>query len=402
MTWAFEDGGPQRRQVVPGALGAAGAHLEVTTRVAPVTTMVVRGPAGEVYLLRHQPGSPSAALVEQLHPLTLEPLATSPALAAGPVWPGGLGVHPDGGLHVVFGNHAHRLGPELQPEASRRLPRERPYNSFVVLADGHLVTKDFAGARPDHPVAASEREPCELVVLEPVGLEVVARLVLPEPSIARLSADGTTIVVVGDTSLLFVEWDGSTLALQPERTARYRTVEGQGYGWDCVLTGGAAWLLDDGEGSEGYSGTLRGHGVATAPLHLVRVDLATSEVAMVEVCGRPGGLIANPPVVDVERGIAVGYDSGNGVIAGFDMATLERRWQREQDHGSHLLLYEASGEVVTGDGPEVVVLDVASGAELARADTGSGMQSVLFPCPGGDRDLYLCSFLTVARVAVTN
>jgi hypothetical protein len=90
------------------------------------------------------------------------------------------------------------------------------------------------------------------------------------------------------------------------------------------------------------------------------------------------------------------------VIAGFDMATLERRWQREQDHGSHLLLYEASGEVVTGDGPEVVVLDVASGAELARADTGSGMQSVLFPCPGDDRDLYLCSFLTVARVAVTN
>jgi hypothetical protein len=313
-----------------------------------------------------------------------------------------VGVHPDGGIHVVFGNHAHRLDAALQPVASRELPRPKPYNSFVVLADGHLVTKDFGGSRPDQPVAAADREPCELVVLEPVGLEIVDRLVLPEPSIARLSADGDTIVVVGDTSLLFVAWDGRSLALQPDRTARYRTMGGQGYGWDCVLAGGAAWFLDDGEGSEGYTGTLRGHGVATAPLHLVRVDLATNEVTMAEVCGRPGGLIANPPVVDVERGIAVGYDSGNGVVAGFDIATLERRWQRDQDHGSHLLLYEGSGEVVTGDGPEVVVLDVTSGEELARVDTGSGMQSVLFPCPGDDRDLYLCSFLTVVRVAVSN
>jgi hypothetical protein len=48
----------------------------------------------------------------------------------------------------------------------------------------------------------------------------------------------------------------------------------------------------------------------------------------------------------------------------------------------------------------VVVLDVATGEERARADTGSGMQSVLFPVPGWDRDLYLCSFLTVSRIAV--
>ena len=69
-------------------------------------------------------------------------------------------------------------------------------------------------------------------------------------------------------------------------------------------------------------------------------------------------------MVDLAAGIAVGYDSGNGVLAGFDVATLERRWQRDQDHGSHLLLYERSGELVTGDGPDVVVLDIATGREL--------------------------------------
>jgi hypothetical protein len=402
MTWAFEDGGPQRTQLVPGTLGAASARLEVTTRIAPVTTMVVGGPDGDVYLLRHTPGTPSASVVERIDPVTLEPLATSPELPAGPTWPGGIGVHPDGGIHVVFGNHAHRLDADLRPVASCQLPRDRPYNSFVVLADGHLVTKDFGGSRPDHPVRVAEREPCELVVLDPVRLAVVARLVLPEASIARLSADGTTIYVVGDTSLLVVEWDGGGLTLQADRAARYRTMDGQGCGWDCVIAGGAAWFLDDGEGAEGYTGTLRDKGVATAPLHLVRVDLASAELAMAEVCGRRGGLIANPPVVDVERGVAVGYDSGNGVIAGFDVHTLERRWQRDQDHASHLLLYEGSGEVVTGDGADVVVLDIVTGTELARADTGSGMQSVLFPAPGLDHDLYLCSFLTLARVAVVN
>jgi outer membrane protein assembly factor BamB len=303
---------------------------------------------------------------------------------------------------VVFGNHVHRLDAELQPVASQELPRQRPYNSFVVLADGHLATKDFAGSTPARAVPAGEREPSELVVLDPGTLEIADRLVLPEPSIARLSADGNDLFVVGDSSLLVATWDGHRLALAADRTVRYRTEPGQGYGWDCVLAGGCAWFLDDGEGTEAYAGSLRGKGLATVPLHLLRCDLATGELATVEVSGLPGGIVANPPVIDADRGIAVGYDTGNGVLAGFDLDTLEVRWRRDQDHGSHLLLYAASGELVTGDHADVVVLDVATGAERARVDTGSGMQSVLFPAPGWDHDLYLCSFLTVTRVAVVS
>jgi hypothetical protein len=37
---------------------------------------------------------------------------------------------------------------------------------------------------------------------------------------------------------------------------------------------------------------------------------------------------------------------------------------------------------------------------LARADTGSPVQSVLFGAPGFDRDFYMCSFTTVSRIAV--
>jgi hypothetical protein len=88
------------------------------------------------------------------------------------------------------------------------------------------------------------------------------------------------------------------------------------------------------------------------------------------------------------------------VIAGFDLDTLEPRWRRDQDHASHLLLYEDTGELVTGDGDDVVILEIATGRELARASTGAGLQSVLFPAPGNDSDFYVCTFLTVSRVTV--
>jgi hypothetical protein len=402
MAWSFEDGGPRRSQLVPGGLHLGdGESLAVTTRIAPAATMAVGGPDGALYLLRHTAGDGAICFVERIDPLTLEPVSQSAELAGGPVWPGGLGVAADGSLHVVFGNHAHHLAADLGVIASRELPRRRPYNSFVTLPDGHLVTKDFGGSRPGVHVDAGDREPCELLVLDPETLAVVAALVMPEPSIARLSADDDSVYVVGDTSLLRARWDGARLALDDGFRARYRVMDGQTFGWDCVLASGAAWFLDDGDGSENYNGTLRGNGVSTAPLHLVRADLSTGEVRMAEVCGLPGGLVANPPVVDTRRGVVVGYDSGNGVMVGFDLETLEPRWRRDQDHGSHLLLYEETGELVTGDHADVVVLDIASGRELARADTGAGVQSVLFPTPGDARDFYVCTFMGISRVAVS-
>jgi hypothetical protein len=402
VTWRYEDGGPSRLQTVPGGLGIShGSRLDVTFRAAPATTLVV-GDGVRTFLLRHTAGEGAVSFVEQIDPITLESFHRSPDLTGGPVWPGGAGVAPDGFIHVVFGNHAHRLDHDLHVVATCQLPRNKPYNSFVPLPDGHLVTKDFGGSRPDLTVAPRDREACELVVLEPVGLDIVARLVLPEASIARLSADDSHVYVVGDTHLLRAEWDGTTLSLDEGFAPRYRVVDGQTYGWDCVIAAGAAWFLDDGDGSERYVGTFRGLGVSSAPLHLVRVDLATAEVTLTEVCGRPMGLVANPPLVDESRGVVIGYDSGNGVMAAFDIPTLGLRWQRSQDHASHFLLYPDTGEVVSNDNSDVVVLDISTGSELARADTGHGMQLVLFPAPGMGCDFYVCSFIGVSHVVVTS
>ena len=410
--WPAEDGGARRRQV-PAAphrglgLGAR-RELVVTHRESPGTTMVVLRDPGEVYVLRHGFGPEVEAWVEQVDPLTLDVVRASPMLPAGPMWPGGLACHADGSLHVVFGNHAHRLSASLERLASAGLPRPRPYNSFVVLPDGHLVTKDFAGQRPGQPV--EPREPAELLVLDPVDLAIVDRLVVPEPSIARLSADGDDIYVVGDTSLLRVRWDGAALDLDDDFTAPYRTLEGQTYGWDAVIAAGAAWFLDDGEGTDRYNGAFTGQGISTSPLHIVRVDLATSAVTLTEVCGQPGGLIANPPLVDEDRRIVVGFDSGNGVLAAFDLmvdGSLSPRWSHPQNHASHLLLFPDSGELVSAhhDGgrmaEQVVVRDIGTGEELARADTGGALQSAVFPAAGWDADAYLTSFSTLTRVSAT-
>jgi hypothetical protein len=369
--------------------------------------MVVTRDPGELYLLRHTAGDAAVSFVERVDPESLEPLAVSPELAGGPAWPGSLAAHANGSLYVVFGEHAHRLDPDLGVVASAALPRHLPYNGFVVMDDGTIVTKDFAGSRPGRLVAAADRLGCQLLALEPERLEVVAACTLPEPSIARLSAEGDTVYVVGDTSLLRVRWDGERLRHDEGFVVPYRTREGQTYGWDCVLCGGAAWFLDDGDGGEGYTGTLRGHGRSTAPLQLLRADLEDATLVATEICAEPGGLVTNPPVVDLERGVAVGYDSGNGVMAAFTIGAdggLAPRWRRHQDHAAHMVLF-GTGQLVTGDfdagrgAEQAVVLDISTGDELCRVDTHSPLQSVLFPAVGHGGDVYCCTFATLTRLS---
>jgi hypothetical protein len=410
--WPAEDGGARRPQSGAGtfaglAAASAAGSTTVVSRDAVGATMTVLREPGEVYLLGHTIGDGATAWVERIDPVTLEPLARVDGLAGGPTWPGGIAAHADGSLHVVFGNHAHRLSADLGVEVTAQLPRDRPYNSFVTMPDGHLVTKDFGGRRPGE-AEGPPAPPAELLVLDPVTLAVVASCELPEQSVARLSADGATVYAVGDTALHRLHWDGVALTLDAGFAPRYRTLAGQSHGWDAVIALGAAWFLDDGAGSENYAGTLRGQGLSTAPLHLVRVDLDTAAVTLTEICGRPGGLIANPPLIDVERRIALGYDTGNGVLAAFDIAgdgTLSARWRHDQSHGSHLLADPDEGLVLTLDHDaerwmeQLVVRDLSTGDEVLRVDSGSPLQSVLFPGRGWGRCVYVCTFSTLSALS---
>ena len=409
--WPAEDAGPRRQQVAAGAFaGLQTAEPRVVSRDAHGATMVVRRDPGEVFLHGHSVGGESSvqtSWVERIDPATLETLSRVDELPGGSAWPGGIAAHADGSLIVVFGNHAHRLNTNLEVEVSVELPRDRPYNSFVVLPDGHIVTKDFGGRLPGAD-ASFVADNCEVLVLAPQTLEIVSRVELSEPSIARLSADGNTVYVVGDHSLFRVDWNGTSLELDTTFTPRYRTIEGQTYGWDAVLALGAAWFLDNGGGSENYVGTFRGQGISPAPLHLVRVDLETAAVSLTEICGLPNGMVANPPLIDERRMIAIGFDSANGVLAAFDIdsdGSTSPRWSVEQNHGSHMILDPTSGLFLSAHHDnerwmeQFVVREVATGREVVRSDSGSPLQSVVFPAVGEHRTVYACSFSTVSALS---
>jgi hypothetical protein len=434
--WPAEDGGPARGQAPSGIRGLGlhgGEHLSVTSRDALASTMFVLREPGELFLLRHSlgprgPDDPVEAWVERIDPITLEPLSSSPRLPAGPFWPGGLVAHANGSLYVTAGRWCHRLSSDLEVLGSRKLPRARPYNSLVVLASGALVMKDL-----DRSASARTT----LSVLDPDTLEPLDEREASEPSIARLSADGDTVYLVGDHTISRWAWDGDRLNRDDSWRLRYRTRGGQGYGWDVVLSGGNAWFMDNGD--HDYVTTMLGAGIATGPVHLVRVSLADADDhELVPVCGMPGGSVTNPPLYDPARRVAVAYDSANGVLAGFRFdGALQPLWQRPLASAGHLMQFGDTGELVAYDfhalpgartraaraagargarlvlrrrfrqlmtrltREDVLVLDIESGEERGRASVPSLFQSVLFPCPGWNRDLYYCSFSTVARIAVT-
>ena len=407
--WPAEDGGPQRLQVPRSAAGLglhAGETLHSTTRRTLLSTMTLLGAPGEVYLLTHSAlrahiGLPTTACVELIDPITLQPRYRSPRLPGGPMWPGGVALHRSGALVVVYGRYAHRLNRRCGLEASMKLPVDEPYNSFVVLDNGLIVTKNLSSVTAAH-----------LTVISPESFESLGTpVVCPEPSIARLSASGNTVYVVGVRSIFRYHWSEAVQALVIDLDWRLDYVgrSSQTYGWDVVLDGRHAWFMDN--GAHRYRHRMIGAGVSRTPNRLIRVSLTdAADHQALEVSGLPGGSITNPPLVDAQRGIVLGYDSANAVLQawGFDPAlrTLSPLWRKAPfGCASHMILYPDTAEVVVNDyrrhGEEVVVLDISTGQEKGRVRTGGIMQGVVFPSPGWSRDLYWSSMGRLARVFVS-
>lgn len=406
--WPAEDGGP-RRQLVPRAPGLAmrpGERLVATTRGAFVANMVVLRRPGEVYLQGSTSFAPddAATFVERIDPATLEPIVRSPDLDMGGAWwPGGIVAHRNGFLYVTQGTWCHKLDAGCAIVASRRLPRPQAYNSLLVLSDGNLVMKNMV--RDGSACSA-------FVVLEPERLEPVGPEVeIPEASIARISKDvdagGDVVYVVGDHTVFRLCWADGRLALDDWRVRYIVAPETQSYGWDPVIAGGHAWFLDNGDNV--FAQSFAGGGLKSGPIHLVRVSLADArDWELFAPFGAPHGTVANPPAYDPDRRIAVAYDSGNARLAAFRFdapGRFTRLWEHAFGAGNHFLLYPDTGEVVVNDhraetGEQVVVLDLERGVEKGRVAIDSPVQSVVFQAPGFGRDLYTCTFTTVARVAV--
>ena len=407
--WPAEDAGPQRLQHPWAQAGLnlqPGERLACTTRNTLLSTMTVLGDPGQVYLLTHSAlrahvGLPTTACVEMIDPVTLQTLCASPRLPGGPMWPGGMAIHANGDLYVVYGRHVHRLNRACEVRAQATLPVDQAYNSFVILDNGLLVTKNL-----------SDQTPARLTVLTPDLQRACADTVCPEPSIARLSSQGNTVYVVGVRSVQRYHWQGDVQALVRDETWQHDYVSGtaQSYGWDTVVDGSHAWFMDNGR--HNYRVRMVGAGLTPTPNRLIRVALDDAQDSQTwTISGLNGGSITNPPLVDLHSRSVVAYDAANRVLRAWRLQEAQGRvelqplWQKH-DFGcaSHMVVYPDSGELVLNDyrrwGEEVVVLDITTGDEKARIRSGGLTQGVVFPSVGWQRDVYWSSMGRLARIFV--
>jgi hypothetical protein len=362
----------------------------------PVCIMIVHATAGRLLALRASLGGDAASFVEEVDPFDLSVRHASGPLRLGPFWPGGVVALAGGSCLVVQGRHAHRLDADLTLAAHRQLPHDAPYNSFVALPDGTIVTKDLR--RPGEPAST-------VSTLDPVTLEDrSAAFELPEPCVARLSASGDEVIAVGVSALHRLRWDPQRGVLEPcAEPLVYANREDQSFGWDPVVTEAHVWWMDNGDHRFQNGLTMLGNGVSSGAVRLWRATRNGDELESVAISGRPNGAITNPPLVDQRRRIVLAYDSANGVLAAFDTHTMSPRWSAALATAQHLVLFADSGEVIAnhfepGVGDSLVVIDIESGHVRCRVPIGSPAQSVVFCTPGVERDAYYVSLTTMARI----
>jgi hypothetical protein len=385
-------------------------RLQQTSRRTHLSTMTVLGSPGEVFLLTHSAlrshlGLSTTAQVHLIDPVTLKTRSRSPRLAGGPMWPGGMAVLGNGLVLVVYGRHAHLLNRHCELLHTQQLPVNEPYNSFVVLENGLVVTKNL-----------SSTTPAQLSVLHPNTLAKMAPDTLcAEPAIARLSAQGNTVYVVGISCVVRYHWIEAQgcLVKDPSWACHYLKDATQSYGWDMVLTAQDAWFMDN--GAHNYLISMLGAGLNDAPTRLHKVSLSDSSAHQHwEVSGAQGGAITNPPLVDVSRQIVVAFDSANRHLRAWRIVRttndalqveLQELWHlRNFGAASHMLLFADTGELCVNDyqrfKEQVVILDIETGQEKSRIATGGWMQGVVFPSAGWQRDIYWSSMDRLSRIYI--
>nr|MCS5637251.1 hypothetical protein [Myxococcota bacterium] len=309
--------------------------------------------------------------------------------------------------------------PACDVEVEIRLPVDRAHNGLLSLSDGSLITKDLR---------LEGQGGTTLTRLDAETLELMeAPLELPEGSMGRIAADqlagGDAVYVPGTEHLWRIDV-GKKMQVVEGWRPRYREAKGEfGLAWDSCLSDGAAWLMDcgdiqsvraiysvepNGRFDEPPGGLLGWRRPApwTGAQRLLRVDLESGSVETLTPFGNEGGGIIAPPVHVPELDRAVCWDSLRGGLAGVDTAGegLSVAWTLPIRPSMQPVVFPESGEFVINDFTEggsddLVVVDLESGELIDRVYTGSRIANGMFLSPGGERDIFYCSTLGLARVA---
>lgn len=422
--WPVECGGNRRQKARSGRLDAASGRAEVVFRnTGRWDVMVIERGPGEWYAggtMAAFTGPPPHGWLERIDPHSLEPRALSGELPCGDhVWCGAILAHANGCIYSVNGSYLHRLSPDCEVLGETRLPVDRSHNGLLALSDGTLVTKDLRlEGQGGTTISRLDAESLELVE---------APLILPEGSMGRIAADhgdgGDSIYVPGTEHLWRIDVRDRMQIAEGWRP-RYREAGGDyGLAWDSCLSAGDAWLMDCGDidavrgihsvepngrfpDSPGTRLSWRRPAPWKGAQRLLRISLSDGQVETLTPFGTTGGGIIAPPVHVPECQRAVCWDSLGGGLAGVDTSdpTLRVAWTLPVRPTMQPVVFPDSGELVINDFSEsgsddLIVVDLASGALLDRVATGSRIANGMFLTPGGERDVFYCSTLGMARVA---
>jgi hypothetical protein len=281
-------------------------------------------------------------------------------------------------------------------------------------------------------------------------LRVVDRYRFPSNSVGRFSSDR-----VGDCDYLYVTspteirrliYRAGRLSLDETWSARYHIDgEDQSFAWDSSIGDDSVWFMDMGEnagirtilasapiGTDNVgarflrtvvlplvgrfglgrfvgSRNIFGRPSHSAPQRVFRVSVTdASDRDVLVPFGVPGGNIYAPPLYDQDRRVLVAFDSQNGKLGAWRYhgpGELEPMWQHDWLNTSQLTLYADTGELLVDDCSQLgrwdaVVVDVETGAERGRVNTGCLISSGMWYTPGFGRDFYTSTSLGgIARVS---
>ena len=412
-TCATEYGGVRRQKHArsPGLNIQAGENLKVSSRRFAKGKWVVGTVNADKRLFifgGSVPSQPDVSIgwVEEVDPITLETIRQSPELTTGGHnWCGGAAVLADGTIITGFGNRVHKLSLDLELINELELPVDHAHNGISLLSDGMMITRNL---EHDHNKASV------FTMFDPNTLKVLKTLEFLGASIGRFCVDptpeGDYVYATTPTHIHRLIYKDQNLVLDENWSASYDLPgEDQSFAWCNTVGDDSVWFMDMGD-TPPLETIMRAYPVGTKPLAFskpcsapVRVHrVSTTDSRSSDVLtpfGLPNGGHNSSPLYVQDKKILLTFDTNNRKTGAwrFNRAgDFEQLWVHDIGNSNQVFYYPDTGEVVLDDvlednSVDTVLIDIETGEEKGRVNTGARTAAGMAFYPGLGRDLYSTS-----------
>jgi len=347
--------------------------------------------------------------IEEVAPITLERIRVSPNLETGGhnFCPGAV-ILEDGHFLASCGRYMHKLNMNLEPVAKVELDVDHAHNGLLLLSDGMAITRNL---EHDH------QKKSVFTVVDPSSMTQVQKFEFVGASVGRFCIDPQGdldyVYATTPTHIHRLIYKNGSLELDSEWSATYRVPgEDQGFAWCNCVGDDSVWFMDMGD-SEILKGIMRATPVGTVPpdlsgtiypysapvrLHRVSTDDSTS-IDSLNLFDVPHGFQSASPLYVPEKRVVMGFDTANGKVGAWKYhgaGNFSHLWTHDITNSNQPLYYPDTGEVIVDDvradqSVDAVILDIETGEEKGRTNTGTMGKAGMAPSPGFGRDYYACS-----------